>query len=367
MFAAALLGSGGSAGGQSGGPPGSTYNTETDGLSGIYEVLSAQKAASRWELGFDRLPENVDRLVVWQPSAIEDDAWKKLQAWVSQGHTLVIAAEDDRLPGFVTTEQPTTAKPVALAPATVGVGEVSVGPDGFAGLNGGQLTHLARSDGSPMLVSWSQGAGRIYWSADPEWLTNKRIGQADNLALALRLLTPEPGRQVAFDEYDHGFAAAERWWQLLRGPLQLFLLQLVVVLAVFYWAYGARFGAPRPLPAGPPRAAVEYVYSMSHLYRRARARAVVLQALHKHLTRELGRLLGGTGGMNHAGVARAVSAQTGVPAAELAALLDRTDPQRKDTPSEAELIALAREVEAMQRRVCNAGYRDQRDAAAGTK
>jgi hypothetical protein len=206
--------------------------------------------------------------------------------------------------------------------------------------------HLAWTDGTPVLASWPEGQGRIFWSANTEWLTNQRIGSGENFNLAMSLLIPSRGNDVAFDEYHHGFQAAERWWQLQRGPLQIFVIQMTVALALLFWAYGTRFGAPRPLPAGPPRAAVEYVHSMGQLYHRAKARSVVLAQLHRSLRQEQSRTFG----------------QTALPADQIQEMLNRTAPDVKPEPTETELIALVRAVEDLQRRMRNAGYHDQRDA-----
>lgn len=182
---------------------GSSYRIEPDGLSAIYAALAAEGLARRWELPPHRLPDEVDRLVLWNPGALQKEAWTDLLDWVHAGQTLIIAGERDRFPG---------------APS-------------------------APADGSPVLVSWREGEGRVFWSADVLWLSNGRILEADNLDRALKLLTPRPGGQVAFNEYHHGFRQAERWWQILRGNLQMVALQLALALLLFYWAVGARFGA----------------------------------------------------------------------------------------------------------------------------
>ena len=347
-------------------PSGSSYDTRPTGLSAIYHVLSEAGQAQRWERKPGRLPSSPDiqTLVVWQPmNELTDDAWDELLAWVEQGHSLVVATDQwPQMPGPARPVGEGVARSAAAHSLTVGIGDVMVGPRIFGSLDIPMLTHLTRADGAPVLVSQAHGQGRIYWSADVEWLTNGRIAQSDNFALALRLLTPAPGQQTAFDEYMHGFRAADRWWQLLRGPLQFFVIQLTVFLAVLFWAYGMRFGAPRALPVGPPRAAVEYIHSMSQLYRRAKARRIVLEALHRSLLRELGRLLGGIGGMSHAEIARRTAERTGAAPTQVERALAATAPTRTDKPGDEELIDLAQQCEAIQRRVRHAGFRDQRRA-----
>ncbi len=343
-------------------PGGSSYGVSDDNLSGIYAVMESQKAARRWELPMDRLhqSDDVDRLIIWNVDTMDDTDWDEIRDWVADGHIAMIGGSFDLIDGSLRPGVGDTAGSGAAHPATAGISTISVGEERF-GLND-HLALLQDDHGQPVLITWPLGEGRIYWSADAEWLSNQRIAEAQNLDLALSLLTPAPGRRVAFDEYHHGFQAATKWWQILRGPLQWFLIVLTLAVALLFWGYGVQFGAPRPTPPGPPRAAVEYVFSMSHLYRRAQARQVVLQTLYRSLTVELGRLMGGTRGLSHGEIARRTAHRTGMEPAALESLLNRLRPDQTHTPSESELIKLARETEEAQRRMQNAGFRDQRDA-----
>lgn len=365
-------------------------------------------------LGLDRLDEQVDRVVIWNVAELGDDQFDDLEDWVAAGHVALVGGDlaelaanlgsgstdvlipgqsdtaqgpghgEQRKPGPGASGNPAlgqgswgiaalgsgsgeTAHPGAAHPITLGVEQVSVGPDRFLGGTEAYLTHLRGEDGQPVLVSWAVEKGRIYWSADLEWLANGRIAQAQNLDLALQILLPTPGKMVAFDEYHHGYNAASRWWQILRGPLQLFVVLLALTLGLVFWAFGARFGSPRPTPPGPPRAAVEYVYSMAQLYRRARARRAVLQALYRSLRQSLSRLLGGTQNLSHAEIAERSAPQLRVKPEVIAGLLNRVDPGQANVPTDAELIKLTRETEELQRRMTHAGHRDQRVAGEGSK
>jgi|GEM_PF-2558491 len=346
-------------------PPGSSYGYTKESLSGIYAVLESQGAARRWELPMDRLHEEsnqVDQLVIWSIDAMPPSDWEQVRNWVADGHTAMIGGYFADLYGGLTPSDSTQARSAAAHPVTNGIEAVAVGPDRFGLQDLDRLTLIQDDAGNPVLITWALGKGRFYWSADAAWLTNEKIAEAQNLDLALALLRPAPGKLVAFDEYHHGFQAASQWWQILRGPLQWFLVLLALATALLFWTYGVQFGAPRPTPPGPPRAAVEYVYSMSQLYRRAQARQVVLQSLYRSLTVSLGRLMGGARGHSHGEIAGRTAAQVGMEPAALQSLLDRLSPDQMIPPSEAELIKLARETEELQRRMQNAGFRDQRDA-----
>ena len=304
---------------------------------------------------------------MWEGWLDGDEEWEDLEAWVARGHTLIITGRSDRLRGHIERLAGDAAIPTAAHAAVRGVTQISVGEGTFGEVPEDALVLLARPDGTPVLIGWRHGKGLIYRSADPEWLTNARIAREQNLELAMQLLSPAPGKEVAFNEYAHGISAAERWWQMLRGPLQAFALQLMAALLVMYWAYSARFGNPSPVPAGPARASAEYVYSMSQLYRRAGARSVVLKALHRSLTRGLSRFLGSTHGLSHAEVAQRTAERTGLKADQIRTVLDKTAPGAPETMTDRELIALTREAEAIQRRVQHAGYRDQRNPGTDSK
>lgn len=348
-------------------PSGSTYGSSERSLSGIYAVLQKEGAARRWMLPYDRLGDEVDRLVVWQPGSIDSAEWDDLLDWVKAGHTAILGGEVETLVNSIDASGDREAHPAAAHAAGLNVATLSVGSHRFAVPLEDRLVHIRGTDGAPLLVSWPLEAGRIYWSADPEWLANGRIGDQANLEYALQLLLPPEGKQVAFDEYHHGYQAANRWWQILRGPLQGFMVVLAIALALLFWAYGARFGSPRPSPAGPPRAAVEYAQSMSHLYRRAGARSVVQQALHRSLTQHLSRLLGGTRGLSQTEIAQRAGERLGEEPELIAALLGRLTPNEVASPSEKELLELSRQTERLQRRMQNAGYRDRTNPGTDSK
>lgn len=303
----------------------------------------------RWERLPDRLPDSVGTLVVWAPDLDDDAFWRDALNWAAAGGTLVVNAESDRLDGRLASLDESTARPAFVSPSVQGVTEVSVGPVAFKEYGSADTALLVRQDGRPVLISWPYGMGRIIRSADDAWLTNARIDKANNLELALGILTPPAGSKVAFDEYHHGYQAVDRWYQILRGSLQVFLIELAFAIAVLYWAFGARFGAPLALPETPQRAAIEYVHSMSRLYRRARAQNVALQALYTSLSRELSRVIGGAGGLTHAEIASRAAPMIGLPAERIQSALDRLNPERKTPPTDKELIDLAREAEAIQR------------------
>lgn len=360
LFAAALFQQG-SASDQGDPPQGSSRRDDESGLSAIFTVLQDEGLAIRWERPLERLSPNVGLLVVWQPVVeLTESEWRTLIGWVRKGHRLVISAHNSYVPGRTMQLSASAAGSAAVHGYSVGVGRMAVGPEAFQSLDAPVLVHVARKDGSPVLVSRSEGEGRIFWSADHDWIKNGLIASDDNLTMALHLLSPATGKLTAFDEYHHGFQAPERWWEVLSGPLFALTIQGAVALALFFWAAGFRFGTPQHPAAATPRAAVEYVQSMGNVYNRAGARRTVQEQLGRYLRRSLRRALGGAPGIGDAAIARLVADRTGLRVERVEGLLRRTDPDRTRAPAESGLIATAREVHQLLRSVRHARHRDHR-------
>lgn len=352
-----------------GGPPGSSYGNGDWNLSAIYTLLDKRGSVLQLDRPPAQIPAAVDRLLLWDAGPVSDEDWEILMDWVAAGHTLLVGGKVVQGPA-VTAAGSGSATPRAVHPALTGVTRVETDGAAFTRLDRPALLLLADDAGRPVLMSEPHGKGQIIWSADYRWLTNGLINEGNNLELALGLLRPQPGKTVAFDEYHHGYSAIEHWWQILRGPLQLFVLQLGAALLLLFWAAGRRFGRPRPEPLLPARAAVEYVGAMSNLYRRARARELVRRALYGSLMRSLGGLLGGVRGLSHVQVAERAASRTGLDTFKIAQTLnglaapsDGGASRSTTGPSEANLLTLARQAAEIQRSVRHAGFRDQQRTA----
>ncbi|MFO7172407.1 MAG: DUF4350 domain-containing protein [Bacillota bacterium] len=356
--------------------PYSTYNTRGDGLYGIYRFLEMEgRRPLRWRRPPGELPPEVDRLVVWAPADLDAESWRELEAWVAggQGRTLIVAAPDleERLPGWpvapgesggpdreggpVPPLRPGAARPARLEPWTAGVREVvdaaPLIPRSLRWLPPARV-YLADGEGHPAAVGWEAGPGRVVLFLRPDWLTNNALDQGDNLRLALGLLSGPPG-SLAFSEYHHGLVdpgeagAPDPAARPTTAPWRPAIGQLGAALTLYLLRRAARFGSPLPDPPVTPRAGLEFVHALGNLYRQARARQAVTQALAAALRTSLRRL--GPTGTGDEALARLYEARTGRPAGELLETLRALESPRP--PGEAALVALARRAEELQRRV----------------
>jgi hypothetical protein len=155
---------------------------------------------------------------------------------------------------------------------------------------------LPTGDGVPLVLS-DAGAvvaaevglerGRVLVVQGP-LLANDKLLVGDTLRLALRFLEDLRGDgPVRFDEYHHGFGGAlVAVGGLRRVALVAGTVQALVVLLLYAFARGIRFGGARPRRGRDRRSNLEFVHSMASLYRRAAARSHLLHGYVERLTRE---------------------------------------------------------------------------------
>jgi hypothetical protein len=141
---------------------------------------------------------------------------------------------------------------------------------------------LWQRDGEPYLVDVPRGGGHVVCAASDQLLSNKILGQGDNLAIVLRLLAPmgrTPGR-LFFEESHHGFSAVFALAGLLAHPGLRFagMLALLGALA-FFGSSLVRFGPVIPLQRETGRSTLEFVDSIAELYLRADLRNDTIQSL----------------------------------------------------------------------------------------
>jgi hypothetical protein len=141
---------------------------------------------------------------------------------------------------------------------------------------------LWESGGQPYVIAVPRGAGHILCGASASWLSNRWLGQGDNLTAALSLLAPSGRipRHLFFEESHHGFSAVYAVARLLddHGVRFAGMLALLGVLA-FFGSSLVRFGPVVPLQRETGRSTLEFVDSIADLYLRADLRNDTLKYL----------------------------------------------------------------------------------------
>jgi hypothetical protein len=261
--------------------------------------------AGNLEYSAFNVPTAASLLVVVEPWVqFEPAEVALLTAWVENGGTLVVAADNNYggLPAafgasFVALARP--AAPTVRQPFFNRPPLVDQLPPIYAGISltrKDAVVHLAvetaPQNATPTLVSFRYGRGKVYLTSHVFAFTNEGLRDRANAALVYNLLRDvPPGGQILFDEYHHGFIEPpDPGRLLLRSPWGWALLYAAGIILAFMALGGRAFGVPLPLAdARPRRSTAEYVTSMANLLRRARQRGPIAQHYHDELKRRLAR------------------------------------------------------------------------------
>ncbi len=205
------------------------------------------------------------------------------------------------------------------------------------------------------LIARGQYGDRDLWLlSDPDLINNLGIGRGDNAALALRLIEgalPAGGR-VVFDETIHGFEQAPSLWRaLLRPPFLPATLAGVIAIAVIAWAANQRFGAPLPAPQRQPGGKISLIANSSDLLLEGGHSGAALAAYAGTMARDVEKRLHLPAGLDDSArdtwLSRISSARKTT--TDGPTLLRRAAEMGKGRPSEAQLTAMARDLQQWKR------------------
>jgi hypothetical protein len=197
-------------------------------------------------------------------------------------------------------------------------------PGGDA-LSSAPVVHIAGADGA-LLVDYPHGRGRIVLLSDPFIVANNGIGRADNLILALNVVTGTGGL-VAFDEFHQGRASTHNALiQYFEGtPVLALCGQFALIALVVVWSRGRRFARALPLPQVDRRSSLEFVASMAELEQLAKAHDLALENIYGRVRRAMIRYAGLNNLSPRSEVAARVSGRSGLNRQELESLMRRCE------------------------------------------
>jgi hypothetical protein len=203
--------------------------------------------------------------------------------------------------------------------------------------------------GSPVVVSWRIGDGRILWWAAATPLTNSGISREGNLNFFLNAMNfPLPGEktvEIYWDEYFHG-ERTSLWSYVRKTPVAWGLMQISILGLIVIFTFGRRSG-PVVLPPVISRLApLEFVDTLGGLYERAGAEPAVVGFVYQRFRATLSRQLRISSSASDTELAEAVQNRLGWNESGLKTTLARAlvaSRARRVEPQEA--LGLVRELE----------------------
>lgn len=217
------------------------------------------------------------------------------------------------------------------------------------------VSHLddGRAGYGSMLIDYAYGGGRVIVLSDPYVVSNAGINRADNLFLAVNILTGGRARtRVIFDESHQGYGGGRNeTLAYFRGtPFVWLFAQGALVALALVWTRGRRFARPLPAPHVDRRSKLEFVASMAELQQRARAYGLALENVYARTRRALARYGGLPPTAPPERIAERVAARSGRDRAALEALLRECEAASTGAPPNARrALELARRLRELER------------------
>lgn len=212
------------------------------------------------------------------------------------------------------------------------------------------FVNFAHESGA-LLVEYPHGKGRIVLLTDPFIVANNGINRADNLQLAVNVITGDGGL-VAFDEFHQGRSATHNALiQYFEGtPVLAICGQFALIGLMVIWSRGRRFARPLPLPKVDRRSSLEFVASMAELQQRARAHDLALENIYGRVRRALVRHAGLSHSSPRTEIAKRIAARSGLNQEKLETLMRNCEDAINGTPTNAKeslrMVRQLRQVES---------------------
>ena len=247
------------------------------------------------------------------------------------------------------TEEPSDDSESAEEP-TPEVGRSPAAKDQSARVSSAPVINFTQESGA-LLVDYPHGKGRIVLLSDPFIVANNGINRADNLQLAINVVTGNGGL-TAFDEFHQGRAATHNALiQYFEGtPVLAICGQLALLGLAIIWSRGNRFARPLPLPHVDRRSSLEFVASMAELQQRAKAHDLALENIYGRVRRVLVRHAGLNNNSPRAEIVARVAARSGLKPKELETLMRNCEDIINGAPTNAKeslrLVRRLRQIES---------------------
>ncbi len=172
--------------------------------------------------------------------------------------------------------------------------------------------------GRPYVVWLPRGNGRVLAFASPELLTNGALAVGDNPAAVVAMIRGfAGGRPIDFVETVEG-ESRNPLRSLSEAGLLPLVLQVLLIVALFYLLVGRHFGTPRDRDVVRRRAFAEHVRALGTLYGRARTSRAALMTYAGFVTERFRE----RSIASQAGLAEVIAARVGTTSDDVSATLE---------------------------------------------
>jgi len=205
------------------------------------------------------------------------EEWAHLLEWADNGHHLVIAGRHPPSDLGISHESGAPGHDLKVSSAfTDRLGEldlITADNNYLVPTHSDGTTLLEFAPGIPYAIQHERGyrGGDVTVFADDRLFTSGALMLRDNPEFLVRFLRDLDTREVELADGLLDLGADTPAEAIAKTHLTPVVLQLLALLAVFYFCRGVRFGRPRDPPTRSRRQFAEHVEALGHQYARARA------------------------------------------------------------------------------------------------
>jgi hypothetical protein len=350
------------------------WERSTSGRNLVVDLLQRYGFTPRERLApLSKLDKSVSSLVLLPGASIDEAGWQSIATWVSEGGTLFVAGGNHTLPSWigatVVNDPAAASASISAEPLTVPPDQTNRLPKVTAIVPGDRHVQIARPAGDAQQINEAGDEGdeppvsllfrgkalyaveRTYEDggsavvlADDHLLSNVSLLVGDNALLLVELLRPG-GQKLEIAGELTGLVAKNPITSVQRSRLAPALLQLSLLIVLFFVFKGAHFGRPIDPIVGTRRAFAEHARAIGLQYGRRRAGRHALEIYGSYALERMRERLNLSGGKGLLAVAEEVASRTGRPLGEVMRVLVESRPPNQP-PSDLQRDAVIQEANA---------------------
>ncbi|QED47794.1 DUF4350 domain-containing protein [Cytobacillus dafuensis] len=218
------------------------------GVKALYTYLDDNMQAKRWSHEPKLLPKmgKKQTLIMTEPFFVpkheEMEAFKK---FIEAGNTVLLLKKNPKgmfdIKTFPIEEEPSSDQVFEIhnSENTSYKAEIS---SPFRLKTEPEDIILLKDKAGPVAVKRNIGNGDLIVAVTPEWMMNGKLLNNDHLTLVISLLNEGNANSILFDEFTHGGQNASTISALYPKWFLLLMLQGAIILFLWLWYSGKRFG-----------------------------------------------------------------------------------------------------------------------------
>ena len=215
----------------------------------------------------------------------------------------------------------------------------------FYDLNNANALVVYGVEDRPIVVAIAEGAGLVYLVSTLEVFSNEAWTKPANGSFVLNVINRHPeGSTVVFDEIHHGRNIPPRAPRprTTFSPLVAAMIYATLVIGVWAWFSGRRFGSPMPMfTTAQTRSSGEYIQSMAGLFQRAQQTGYMLNHYKQAFKRRLAKPYGVNPRLDDQAYMQELQRYVSLDQERLAALLNALSTQNPNQESLRRIIGIA--------------------------